>query len=60
MSDKPENEHKQELQEMVNQKKTNQSVEQVLAVFCQRHGVTMDTCRVYYKQLVKEGKVKEK
>jgi hypothetical protein len=60
MSDKPENEHKQELQEMVNQKKPNQPVEQVLAVFCQRHGVTMDTCRVYYKQLVKEGKVKEK
>lgn len=60
MSDRLENEHKQELKEMVNQKNPNQPVEQVLAIFCQRHGVNMDTCRVYYKQLVKEGKVKEK
>ena len=62
MSDKTAmtNEHKKELEEMVNKKKPDQAVEQVLSVFCQRHGVTMDSCRVYYKQLVKEGKVKEK
>jgi hypothetical protein len=62
MSDKTSmtNEHKRELEEMVNKKKPNQPVEQVLSVFCQRHGVTMDSCRVYYKDLVKEGKVKEK
>jgi hypothetical protein len=61
MSDKTSmtTEHKKELEEMVNTKKQTQPVEKVLSIFCQRHGVTMDSCRVYYKQLVKEGKVKE-
>ena len=60
MSDKSEKEHKQELQEMINKREPNQPIEQVLSIFCERHGIAMETCRVYYKQLVNEGKVKEK
>jgi hypothetical protein len=60
MSDKLDKEHQQELKQMVEERKTNQPVEEVLSVFCQRHGVSMDTCRVYYNQLVKKGEIKEK
>jgi hypothetical protein len=58
MSDKLDKEHMQELREMVKEKKPNQPVEEVLSVFCQRHGLSMETCRIYYRQLSKEGKVK--
>jgi hypothetical protein len=58
MSDKIQNEHMQELREMVKDKKPSEPVDEVIAVFCQRHGISMDTCRLYYNQLVKEGKIK--
>ena len=58
MSDKLDKEHMQELREMVKEKKPNQPVEEVLSVFCQRHGLSMETCRIYYRQLSKEDKVK--
>jgi hypothetical protein len=48
------------LKEMVNERKPNEPVEEVLAVFCQRQGVSASTCRVYYKKLVAKGEVKEK
>ena len=52
--------HMTELKEMVEKKKPNEPVEKVLAVFCQRHGLSMETCRDYYSKLVKKGEVKEK
>ncbi|MEM2107879.1 MAG: hypothetical protein QXL10_01150 [Candidatus Bathyarchaeia archaeon] len=59
MSKKDDKHHIEELKEMIQEKKPNEPVEKVLVKFCERHGVSMDTCRVYYKRLVKEGKVKE-
>jgi hypothetical protein len=52
--------HLTELKEMVQNKKPNESTEKVLAVFCQRHGLSIETCRGYYRELVKSGQIKEK
>jgi predicted solute-binding protein len=52
--------HLTELKEMVQKRKSTEPVEKVLAVFCQRHGLSMDTCRGYYNQLIKSGEIKEK
>ncbi|MCX8153251.1 MAG: hypothetical protein N3E52_02320 [Candidatus Bathyarchaeota archaeon] len=59
MSKKEDKHHIEELKEMIQEKKPDEPVEKVLVKFCERHGVSMDTCRVYYKRLIKEGKVKE-
>jgi predicted solute-binding protein len=60
MSDKISKEHEQELLEMVKEKKKNQSAENVLSVFCQRHGLSLETCRLYYDELVAKGEIKKK
>ena len=61
MSDKFDKKHKiQELKDMIKNRKPSEPVEEVLAIYCQRHGVTMNTCRIYYDQLVKKGEIKEK
>jgi hypothetical protein len=60
MSDKIQNEHMQELREMVKGKKPSEPADEVIAVFCQRHGISLDTCRLYYNEIMKEDKVKEK
>lgn len=60
MSDKLNEEHKRELREMVKEKKNKQPVEEVLSVFCQRHGLSLDECQAYYNQLVKSGAIKER
>ena len=52
--------HITELKEMVQKRKKNEPVDKVIAVFCQRHGLSMDTCRGYYNELIKKGEVKEK
>ena len=61
MSDKFDKKHKiQELKDMIKNRKPGEPVEEVLTIYCQRHGISMDTCRVYYDQLVKKGEIKEK
>lgn len=60
MSDKLDKHKIQELREMVKEKSSDQPVEKVLAVFCERHSVTMSTCRYYYNLLVEKGDIKEK
>ena len=50
----------QELKEMVQEKKPGEPVEKILGVFCERNGLSMDACRVYYDQLVKKGEIKKK
>jgi predicted solute-binding protein len=60
MRDRMDKEHIQELKEMVNEKKKEEPVEEVLTKFCERHGVSLNTCRVYYKRLVENGEIKEK
>jgi predicted transcriptional regulator len=54
-------EHKtQELKEMIQERKTNEPVEEVLAIFCERHGIALDACRILYNRLVDKGEIKEK
>jgi predicted solute-binding protein len=48
------------LKEMIAQRKPGEPVEKVLAVFCQRYGVSMAVCRSYYDELVKRGEIEEK
>lgn len=58
MSDKKDKHKMDLLKEMVNEKKPNEPVEKVLSTFCQREGVSMSTCHLYYKKLVETGEIK--
>ena len=49
----------QELKEMIKEKKPDEPVEKVLVNFCERHAVTLGTCRKYYERLVEKGEVKK-
>lgn len=49
----------QELKEMIQQKPKDEPVEKVLVNFCERHAVTLGTCRKYYERLVENGDIKE-
>jgi hypothetical protein len=60
MSEEKDKHHLAELKEMILEKKPKESVEKVLVKFCERHGVSIDTCRVYYNRLLEKGEVTEK
>ncbi len=60
MSDKIDKHMIQELKERLKEKKPDEPVEKILTVFCERTGVSMNTCRVYYKRLLEKGEIKEK
>jgi len=60
MSDKIDKHMIQELKESLKEKKPDEPVEKILTVFCERTGVSMNTCRVYYNRLVEKGEIKEK
>ncbi len=59
MSDKLDKHKITELKEMIQERAPAEPVEKVLAVFCERHGISLNTCRILYNQLVAEGKIKE-
>ena len=48
----------EELKETVQKKDPNEPVEKTLAVFCARTGISMNTCRIYYNQLVNKDEIK--
>jgi hypothetical protein len=60
MSDKLDKHKIEELRQMVKDKDPKQPVEELLAIFCERHGLTSGTCRYYYNILVENGDIKEK
>ena len=60
MSEKLDKHKIQELREMVKEKRPDQPVEKILAVFCERHSLSMGVCRYYYNTLVENGDIKEK
>ena len=60
MGEKMDKHHIIELKEMIQEKKPNEPVEKVLVKFCERHGVSLNTCRIYYTRLVKKGEIEEK
>jgi hypothetical protein len=45
---------------MVKEKDPKQSTEELLAIFCSRHGLSSGTCKYYYNILVESGDIKEK
>ena len=49
----------QELKEMIQEKGSGEPMEKVLVKFCERHAVTLGTCRKYYERLVEKGEVKK-
>ena len=49
----------QELKRMIREKPKDEPVEKVLVDFCERHAVTMGTCRKYYKLLVEKEEAKK-
>lgn len=51
---------KEALKQMIQDRKQGESVEEVLATFCQRYSVAMKTCREIYNQLVDAGEIEEK
>lgn len=59
MSDKQDKHNLDLLREMVKERKPGESLEEVLSVFCERQGLSMDTCRVYYKKLVEKGDIEK-
>ena len=60
MGTEMDKQHIAELKEMVQEKKPTEPVEYVLIKFCERHGLSLETCRIHYNSLVKKGKIKEK
>jgi predicted transcriptional regulator len=60
MPEEMDKQHIKELKQMIQQKKTEEPVEKVLVKFCERHGVSLDTCRIHYRRLVEKGEIKEK
>ena len=60
MSSKVEKHLIEELKEKIKQKNPDEPVEKTLTVFCSKTGISMNTCRVYYKQLLDKGEIKEK
>ena len=48
-----------ELKEMLKEKTPNEPVEKVLVNFCERHAVSLGTCRRYYERMVEKGEVKK-
>jgi predicted solute-binding protein len=60
MSDKQDKHNVDLLKEMVKERKPGESPEEVLSVFCQRQGISVEACRVYYRKLVDSGEIEEK
>ena len=49
----------QELKQMIQEKPPEEPVEKVLVKFCERHAVTLGTCRKYYERLIAKDEVKK-
>jgi len=60
MSDKPDKHKIEELRQIVKEKDPQQPIEELLAIFCSRHGLSTGSCRYYYNILVQSGDIKEK
>ncbi len=60
MSDKIDSHKVKELKEMLQERSPDQPVEKVLAIFCERHAISLKTCRVFYNGLVEKGEIKKK
>jgi hypothetical protein len=59
MQEKGEKQKIRKLKEMIQDKEDDETVEQVLVKFCARSGVSLNTCRNYYQNLVESGEIKK-
>jgi len=50
----------EQLRIMIESKKPNEPIEELLTIFCQRYGKSLDACHQIYQQLIEKGKIKEK
>lgn len=50
----------EELRRMIQEKPVDEPVEKVLVDFCERHAVTLGTCRKYYERLIEKDEAKKK
>ena len=60
MTDKTEKEDVSQHLERMIKEKADQPIEKTLAIFCERHGISMDKCREYYKELLEKNKTLKK
>jgi hypothetical protein len=60
MSDKIDMHKVKELKEMLQERKPGEPADKILAVFCERHGISLSTCRVLYKEMIEKGDIKER
>ncbi len=60
MSENKDKHYMRELKEMIQEKKPQEPVDKIFAVFCHRHGVSMNECKMYYDRLVENDEVKKK
>jgi ribosomal protein L20A (L18A) len=60
MGENMDKQHVEELKAMILEKKPKESVDKLLVKFCARHGVSLETCKIYYDKLVEKGEIKEK
>lgn len=51
---------KEALKEMIKDRKPGEPVDEVFPVFCERYGVSMETCKSLYDELAAKGKIEEK
>ena len=49
----------EQLRKMIKQKPSDESVGKVFVNFCVRNGVSMETCKEYYRFLVEKGEIQE-
>jgi hypothetical protein len=60
MGEKMDKQHLEELKVMIQEKQPKESVDKVLVKFCERHGISLDACKIHYDRLVEKGEIKEK
>jgi hypothetical protein len=60
LGEKMDKSHAKELKEMIQENKSKEPLEKVISMFCTRHGLSMDTCRKYYSEMLAKGEIKEK
>jgi hypothetical protein len=60
MGEKMDKQHLEELKVMIQEKQPKESVDKVLVKFCERHGISLDACKIHYDRLVAKGEIKEK
>ncbi len=50
----------QALKDMIDERKPDEPVGEILTTFCQRYSLSIDSCRALYDELIKKGEIKEK